>query len=185
MTIEIGQIPTLPAPPIPEFRPDVHSRLDAVCRKAMAKEPAERFRSMARASAEALGAYFEAPSASPPPLPAPPIAAVVKAPPPVVGRSPLPNLEDRLARPTPALQRAKKGQVVTARLPRKKWPIIAGAAVCLLLAGLAVLWAGGVFKVQTADGVLLVQVNEPNAEVFVDGDRVTVILERRRQEGRY
>ena len=63
---------------------------------------------------------------------------------------------------------------MTARLPRKKWPIIAGAAVCLLLAGLAVLWAGGVFKVQTADGVLLVQVNEPNAEVFVDGDRVTV-----------
>ncbi len=44
----------------------------------------------------------------------------------------------------------------------------------MLLLGLVVLWAGGVFKVKTADGILVVQVNEPNAEVFVDGDRMTV-----------
>jgi len=60
-------------------------------------------------------------------------------------------------------------------MPRKIW-LIGGAvaAVCVLLLGLVGLWAAGVFKVKTADGVLVVQVNEPNAEVFVDGERVTV-----------
>ena len=62
----------------------------------------------------------------------------------------------------------------TVTLLRKKWPIVAGSAAGLLLAGLAVLWAAGVFKMKTADGILVVQVNEPNAEVFVDGDRMTV-----------
>ena len=58
-------------------------------------------------------------------------------------------------------------------MPRKVW--IGGARPCPLgLLGLVVLWAGGVFKVRTADGILVVQVNEPNAEVFVDGDRMTV-----------
>ena len=172
MSVVIGRILTSPVPPVKEFRPDVDARLDAICRKAMAKAPADRFRSMAE-FAEALGAYLKAPSASPPPLPAPPVAAILQAPSPRVVRSPFDDLEDA-ARPTPASQKAKRGQTATVRLPRSKWPIIAGAAVCLLLAGLAVLWAGGVFKVKTADGILVVQVNEPNAEVFVDGDRVTV-----------
>ena len=172
MSVVIGRILTSPVPPVKEFRPDVDARLDAICSKAMAKAPAERFRSMAE-FAEALGAYLKAPSASPPPLPAPPVAAILQAPSPRVVRSPFDDLEDA-ARPTPASQKAKRGQTATVRLPRSKWPIIAGAAVCLLLAGLAVLWAGGVFKVKTADGILVVQVNEPNAEVFVDGNRVTV-----------
>jgi hypothetical protein len=36
------------------------------------------------------------------------------------------------------------------------------------------MWAGGVFKVKTKDGTLVVEVNEPGAEVYVDGERVTV-----------
>ena len=44
MSVVIGRILTAPVPPVQEFRPDVDSRLDAVCRKAMAKAPAERFR---------------------------------------------------------------------------------------------------------------------------------------------
>jgi WD40 repeat protein len=48
-----------------------------------------------------------------------------------------------------------------------------GAAVILL--GLAGLWAAGVIRVKTADGsVLVVEVNEPNPDVFVDGEKVTV-----------
>ena len=47
------QIQTAPVPPVKEFRSDVDSRLDAICRKAMAKTPAERFASMAEL-AEAL-----------------------------------------------------------------------------------------------------------------------------------
>jgi hypothetical protein len=53
--------------------------------------------------------------------------------------------------------------------------MVAGATVAaLMLMGWIGLWAAGVIKVKTADGILVVQVNEPNAEVFVDGDRVTV-----------
>ena len=79
MSVVIGRILTAPVPPVQEFRPDVDSRLDAICRKAMAKEPADRFSSMAE-FADALGKYLKAPSASPPPLPIPPVAAVVQAP---------------------------------------------------------------------------------------------------------
>ena len=77
--------------------------------------------------------------------------------------------------PIPAVKKAKRGRVVAAaNRPPKSFVIGAGVTVCLLLAALGILWAGGVFKVKTADGILVVQVNEPNAEVFVDGDRMTV-----------
>ncbi len=192
MAVVIGRILNAPAPPVKEFRPDVHPRLDAICRRAMAKAPADRFPSMAEL-ADALGKYLQAPSASPPPLaapalwlaatvapssrplplPAPPAAAVVKAPAPVADHSPFDHVH---AAPPPksASRKAKRGRVAAVANRRPKWPILAGAAACLLVAGLAALWAGGAFKVKTADGVLVVQVNEPNAEVFVDGDRVTV-----------
>ena len=172
MGVVIGLILAAPVPPVKEFRADVDSRLDAICRKAMAKEPADRFASMAE-FADALGKYLKALSASPPPLPAPPVAAVVKAPPPVVDRSPFDGMKDATA-PIPAVKKAKRGRVVAAANRPPKWLIGAGVTVCLLLAALGILWAGGVFKVKTADGILVVQVNEPNAEVFVDGDRMTV-----------
>ena len=49
----------------------------------------------------------------------------------------------------------------TALLRRRNGRILAGVAACLLLAGLLVLWAAGVFKVKTKDGIIVVQVNEP------------------------
>ena len=55
----------------------------------------------------------------------------------------------------------------------KRWLIGAGVAAGVLLLGV-LLWAV-VVRVKTADGsVLVVEVNEPNADVFVDGDKVTV-----------
>ena len=78
----MGQILAAPVPPVKEFRPDVDARLDAICRKAMAKEPADRFASMAE-FANALGQYLKAPSSSPPPLPAPLAIPVAQAPSPV------------------------------------------------------------------------------------------------------
>ncbi len=56
----------------------------------------------------------------------------------------------------------------------RMWWMIGGGVGVALLAGLIVLGAASVFKVKTADGVLVVQVNEPNPEVYVDGERVTV-----------
>ena len=42
----------------------------------------------------------------------------------------------------------------------------------MTLVGLGLL-AAGVFKLKSNDGLLVVQVNEPNADVFVDGDPMT------------
>jgi len=57
---------------------------------------------------------------------------------------------------------------------KKRMLIAAGVLVGILFTGLIGLWAAGVFKVRTKEGTLVVEVNEPNAEVFVDGERVTV-----------
>lgn len=54
---------------------------------------------------------------------------------------------------------------------RKVW---IGMAAAMLLAGLLVLWAAGVFKIKTSHGTLIVEVNEPDAEVYVDGEKATV-----------
>ena len=52
----------------------------------------------------------------------------------------------------------------------------AGAGVAMLLA-LVILWA--VFRVKTADGsILVIEVNEPNADVFVDGEKVAVTWDK-------
>jgi formylglycine-generating enzyme required for sulfatase activity len=56
-----------------------------------------------------------------------------------------------------------------------KWVLgLSLAIVGVLLAGLVGLWAAGVFRVRTPEGVLVIQVNEPYADVFVDGAKVTV-----------
>ncbi len=156
MSVVIGRILTAPVPPVQEFRPEVHSRLDAICRKAMAKEPADRFASMAE-FADALGKYLKAPSASPPPLPAPPVAAVVQAPAPMVGRSPFDDL-DGAAPSTPALKKAKWGRVVggttkPAAVPRRRRVSVLILCVAGLLGlGLAAVAGMIVVKVRTPDG---------------------------------
>jgi hypothetical protein len=55
-----------------------------------------------------------------------------------------------------------------------KWAIGAAVAAGVLVVGLLILWAAGVFKVKVPEGTLVVQVSEPGAEVFVDGAKVTV-----------
>ncbi len=49
-----------------------------------------------------------------------------------------------------------------------------GAAFVLLTIVISGLWAAGVFRVRTTEGTLVVEVNEPNPEVYVDGEKVTV-----------
>jgi FKBP-type peptidyl-prolyl cis-trans isomerase len=44
----------------------------------------------------------------------------------------------------------------------------------VLLVSLVGLWAVGVFRVRTPEGILVVDVNEPNPDVFVDGEKVVV-----------
>jgi formylglycine-generating enzyme required for sulfatase activity len=54
-----------------------------------------------------------------------------------------------------------------------RWLLVAGVAL-LLLAGAVGLWAGGVFRLRTPEGILVVEVNEPNPDLYLDGEKVTV-----------
>jgi hypothetical protein len=55
----VSQISTDPVPPPSRFRKGLDPRLDAICLKALARQPADRFASM-RAFAEALAPWLEA-----------------------------------------------------------------------------------------------------------------------------
>jgi cyclophilin family peptidyl-prolyl cis-trans isomerase len=52
--------------------------------------------------------------------------------------------------------------------------IAAGAAVGVLLLGLVVLWAAGVFRVKTKDGTIVLENLPADAEVVVDGETLTI-----------
>jgi serine/threonine protein kinase len=56
----MAQILAAPVPRVSEFRPGVDPRLDEACRRAMAKDPADRFPGMA-ALADALGGFLRQP----------------------------------------------------------------------------------------------------------------------------
>jgi hypothetical protein len=75
--------------------------------------------------------------------------------------------------PVPGLNWTQENQPKTKSRGTPMRGRIAAAATVVLIA-LAGLWGAGVFKVGTAEGILVVQVNEPNADVFVDGERMTV-----------
>jgi WD40 repeat protein len=57
---------------------------------------------------------------------------------------------------------------------RRRWPIIAGIAAGVVLVGLLGMWAGGVFKVKTKDGTIVLENLPPDATVLVDGGAVQV-----------
>jgi hypothetical protein len=58
--------------------------------------------------------------------------------------------------------------------PVRKWLIGGGIAAGVLLIALLGLWAAGVFRVKTPHGTLVVEVDVPNPDVYVDGGKVEV-----------
>jgi hypothetical protein len=58
-----------------------------------------------------------------------------------------------------------------ARRPSWVWP---SAVIGLLMFGLFAAWLGGVFKVKTPDGVIVLENLPRDAEVFVDGGKITL-----------
>ena len=141
-----------------------------------------------------------APPAPPPPVPPPPTPAAAlpvattvppdrtpPAPPPagwkpptVFRDGPVPqhthhlNPEDFAPPARPARGDARKPRRAAARRrgwPGWAWPAAVAAAVVLAVVGA---WAAGVFKLKTKDGTIVVEVSEPDAEVLVDGEKVTV-----------
>ncbi len=145
------------APPVNALRPEVPPELAAVVARMMAKEPAQRYQTPIEA-ARALAPFLKAGSTAPPS--ALPVAAPERegAAPVTMATSP-PQARPQGAGAPPA---------------KRKWPLRAAVAAVALLLTLAALWAGGVFRLRTPEGILVVTVNEPSPDVYVDGDKMTV-----------
>ena len=175
--VVLGQILAAPVPPLREFRPGADERLEAICRTAMAKKPADRFPSMA-AVAEALDAYL-APAIDPHQgevnvvlaESAPATAAA-----PVAQHSPF---DDLASGPVAVRGRSTREGEDThtppaARTPGKPpWKRPAGIALAVLLP-LVALAAATVLRVETADGTLIVEVDDPAFEARIKDGRVIV-----------
>jgi predicted Ser/Thr protein kinase len=145
----MGQILAAPVPSARELRPDIDERLEAICRRAMAKEPGQRFPSMA-AFAEALGQH---------------LASARKAQP-TASRTTEPFRD--LSEPAPGQRPRTRA---TARPSR--WPLLVGAGVAglvFLLAALGVVLLTGRAK----HGDVVVELSDPAAPVGVkvDGEKV-------------
>ena len=181
------------AKPINLVRPEVSVELAAVVAKMMAKETSRRYQTPAEV-AQALkpflkpggltsrppelepgGSTIDRPSATPAPA-AIPLADddenPLLAPMPEVGASERwKSLID-----TPSLERSSTARSAIRkplqRPPKWLWPTTAIAGV--LLGGLAIAWAAGVFRVKTQDGVIVLKSLPPDADVFVDRAMVVV-----------
>jgi formylglycine-generating enzyme required for sulfatase activity len=158
MSMVFVQAMTVPPEPPSKLRTDLDPKLEAVCLKALAKKPAERFPSMAE-FAEALGDYLGEASdpGDAPALPRQPVERTLTAPfapgsaPPAV-----PSTEaDRPIGPSGG---------GGARPPLRV--AIAAAAALLLLAV--------VVYVQTNKGMVKIVVHDPAAVVKVDGAVIRV-----------
>jgi serine/threonine protein kinase len=148
VTAILGQILGAPVPLARQVRPDVDVRLEAICQRAMAKEPRERFASMA-AFAAALDGF-------------PHKAAV-----PAQAVQPFENLD----RSEPPVLTAKRRP--PRRSPRRSrgplWIAVGAAGLVVLLATLGVV----LLTVRTKHGNVVIEPSNPAArvDVKVDGDR--------------
>jgi hypothetical protein len=171
----------LEAKPLNLVRPEVPEELAAIVRKMMAKDPAQRYQTPL-ALMQALAAFVEqgangggAPQSSPD-LPADtpdgvgtqgakPLPPGREATPPVTGET----LTE--SRPKPIGVRRLSGGEPSSK---RKWLIGGAVALGVLLIGLVALGAGGVFRLKTPNGTLVVEVNVPNPDVYVDDEKMTV-----------
>ncbi len=170
-------------------RPEVPAELVAIVSKMMAKDPAKRFQTPMEV-AKALNPFFKAgislrlrQRATPHQSAAPgdfsnsvPIAAghstgAAPRPVPIAAAIPISAIPvASLAAPADAGATTKQRKP-----PAKKrgHNLAMPIAVGLLLVAIGIVGAV-MFKFRTADGVVAIEVNEPNPEIFVDGNKATV-----------
>lgn len=173
IVVVLGQILGSPIPSLNEFRKGLDPRLDAMCRKAMAKAPADRYQSMTEFVA-ALTAYLTGPAsdsgvtksvvlprqttASPPELsPVDEFSALAAA--------------EALSDNTPELRtvRRRSGR---RKSPPKQQQLIAAA----IGSGLLILLSIVVLTFRTRYGDVVIELSDPNAKVNVeiDGEAIEI-----------
>jgi WD40 repeat protein len=142
------------------IRPEVPDALAAVVRKMMAKDPADRYQTPAEVAKEL--APFVKPGAGA--VPVVEVAPARAAPTTVTHRS-------AVARATaiaPARKRKPRGML------KWLWLAAVGLGLAVIVAGSLGMVALRLFPLKAAGGILVVEVNEPNPDVFVDGEKVAV-----------
>jgi WD40 repeat protein len=147
--------------PIRDANPEILDWLAALIEKLHAKAPADRYQSAAEV-ADLLGrhlAHVQHPSVMPLPAAIPPASG---------GREP-PVSAERSGGARPALAH------------RRRWAM-AAALLLVLIGGLSMTEATGVtnlratvIRIATGDGTLIVEVNDPDVKVTIDGDGGLVI----------
>jgi len=186
---------SMEAKPLNLVRPDVPWELAAVVGKMMAKEPGRRYQTPGEV-AKALRPFYKPGESEPAAGKAelsqtgqPPPVERVARPMPVANAAPSPPKPPagehvKPARPVSIWQSlagfesvkrksVRPGGPAPLRIwppPPWIWPVAAG----VVLLGLLILWAPGVLKLETRDGVIVVENVPESAVVEVDGDKVTV-----------
>jgi serine/threonine protein kinase len=164
-------------------RPEVPEELAVVVQKMMAKKPAERYQTpveVAKALTPFIKPTPKAEAAKPlPNEPQKAPEAAIKDESSAGRREPsapdfaIPRrLVTRDWRKQAAL--LKKLLAAPKTATKVNWKIIASVATCLLLIGLVGLLAAGIFNVKTKDGTIELRNLPHDADVLVDGDKVTV-----------
>ena len=176
------------AEPMNLIRPEVPAELAALVAKMMAKDPKRRFQAPAEV-AQALTPFFKSkgtkvqPETSQAGAAKPKPSVTVERPTPtepvtvVRSKEPLGSPDSRwdelidLRDSGPV--KAKPIAVTSTSRPRWVWPTVAASA---LLSVFLIVWLAVTLKVKTADGVIVLKNVPEDAEILVDGDKITFTL---------
>jgi serine/threonine protein kinase len=150
--------------PITELRPDVPRAVSDLLDRMLAKKPADRPQTPAEA-AQVLLPYARGenplPSAA---LPGGALPHDVMA---MIGSQPAQSGSRRMASAG-----SKRANRQLTDFIRRRW--IPVSIIALAAAAAAIVAFAGLFKIRTSEGTISLSVNQPNAEVLVDGQTITV-----------